>query len=269
MTAFRDLTKALYSLGLTPNATSFYLESYRLGKATIGKVAEKAGIDRSSAYLACKQLREAGLLEEALSAGVTVIWAKTPSAVLSRLRAETRRFRAQTENLESVLPELMAEYAASSHKPVLQFFSGKAGFAQITEDVLEHAGKEILLLSNQQEERKVFTDVDHREFIKTRLERKISIRVLTPNTPEAQALQKMDHRCLRETRIIADRQAFTSETYIYGDSVAMLSFDREIIGFIVRSPDFATSQRWMFEQLWERYGHHEGSTRRSESIDRS
>ncbi len=253
MTAFRDLTKALKSLGLTDNAVSFYLTSYRLGVSTIGKVAEKANMDRSSAYLACKQLQEAGLMEEELSSGVTTILAKAPSAVLSRLRAETRQFRAQTENVEAVLPELMAEYAARSQKPVLQFFSGRAGFAQITEDVLEDSGKELLLFSNQQEERRVFSDVDHRDFIKARIARNIPIRVLTPDTPEAHTLQKADARCLRETRIIPDTHAFTSETYIYGNNVAMLSFNREIVGFIVRSADFAASQRWIFNELWEKY----------------
>ncbi len=259
MTAFRDLTKALYSLGLTDNAVNLYLASYRLGVSTIGKVAGKAKMDRSSAYLACKQLQEAGLVEEELSSGVTTILAKAPNAVLSRLRAEARQFRAQTESLEAVLPELMAEYAAHSHKPILQFFSGKAGFAQITEDVLEHAGKELLLLSNQHEERKVFSNVDHREFIKARMARKIPIRVLTPDTSEARELQKADARCLRETRIIPDAHAFTSETYIYGNNVAMLSFDREIIGFIVRSADFAASQRWIFQELWERYNSRDSS----------
>ena len=253
MTAFRDLTKALKSLRLTDNAVSFYLTSYRLGVSTIGKVAERASMDRCSAYLACKQLQEAGLVEEELSSGVTTILAKAPGAVLSRLRAEARQFRTQSENLEAVLPELIAEYAAHSRKPVLQFFSGKAGFAQITEDVLEDAEKELLLFSNQREERNVFSEVDHRDFIKARIAQNIPIRVLTPDTPEAQALKKADARCLRETRIIPDAHAFTSETYIYGNNVAMLSFDREIIGFIVRSADFANSQRWMFNELWEKY----------------
>lgn len=268
MTAFRDLTKALYSLGLTQNATTFYLESYRLGKATIGKVAEKARMDRSSAYLACKQLREAGLIEESLSEGITTIWAKAPTAVITQLRAETRRLRAQSEKLEEQLPELLAEYSVSANKPVLQYFSGKSGFAQITEDVLEHADKEILLFSNQHEERKVFTEVDHREFIKGRLTRKIKIRVLTPDTIEARTLKQSDTRSLRETRIIPGPPAFFSETYIYDDNVAMLSFNREILGFIVRSVDFATSQRWMFEQLWKGLEPHVRDARRNESADR-
>lgn len=263
MTAFRDLTKALESLHLTKNAITFYLESYRLGKATIGVVARKANLDRSSAYLASKQLNEAGLLEEELSTNVLTVWAKSPKAVVTRLHAETRKFRARAEELEEVLPELLAAYAPSTNKPVLQFFSGREGFAQIIEDVLESTAEELLLLSNQHSERLVFTDIDHREFIKRRVQRGMHIRVLSPDTPEAHALKKADQRFLRETRIVSDPLAFTSETYIYGDNVAMLSFNREIIGFIVRSVDFAASQRWIFEQLWEKYGDVNGTSHHS------
>ncbi|HLD18189.1 MAG TPA: hypothetical protein VJB99_03920 [Patescibacteria group bacterium] len=253
MDALRDLKEALESLGATPNAVAFYLQSYKDGKSTVGKVAAACGMDRSSAYLACGQLQTLGLVEEGHESGGKIIWAKSPKAILGRLRAEMRRLRKRYDDVEVALPELLAGYSAEAAKPVLQFFSGKEGLHRITEDVLEHAQGEILLLTNQFTEKNVFSESDHQEFISERLRRSLEIRVLAADTPEARELQKCDKECLRETCLVKG-EPFTSETYIYGDKVAMLDFDHEVVGFIVRSKEFTRAQRWMFEQIWKKSG---------------
>lgn len=248
-----ELKEALQSLHLSPNAVRFYLESYRTGPASIGQIALLCSMDRSSAYLAVEQLKEHGLVTEDLAGTRKKIAAKPPKTVLARLRTETRRFRRQAEAIEESLPALLASYAANEAKPILQFFSGVPGLHQVTDDVLEQAEGEILLLTNQATEKDVFSKADHEAFIATRLQRGISIRVLAANVPDAYELQKRDKYCLRETRVV-DGEPFTSETYIYADTVAMINFNREVMGFTVRSKEFAESQRWMFEQLWKHYG---------------
>lgn len=248
-TELTKLKEALQTLGATDNAVTFYLACYRGGKASVGDVARVCKMDRSSAYLACEQLCELGVLEQDAGGVRKMVWAKPPSAVLSRLRTEMRRLRRQHDSIEESLPELLASYTERAGKPVLQFFSGREGLRQITDDVLEHARGEILLFTNQRTEKNVFTDADHREFIAERLKRGISIRVLAADTSEARDLKRSDKTSLRETRLVQG-EPFTTETYIYADRVAMLSFDKEVVGFVVRSAEFATAQTWMFEQLW-------------------
>jgi len=243
----------LSSLNASPNAIKFYLASYRIGKSTIGKIALSCNMDRSSAYLAYDQLKFMGLMEEDLKSKRKIIWTRPPNAVLSRLRTEARRMRRHTEKIDAKMPELLAAYGEKDSRPILQLFSGKDGLRQIVDDVLENTDDELLLFSNQAEEKKVFTKKDHEEFIKTRINKQILVRVLASNTPETLELKRTDKSCLRETRIIDEQDPFKSETYIYGDKVAMLSFDKEIVGFIVRSKDFAEAQRWMFETIWQKY----------------
>ena len=247
------LKEALETLGASSNAIVFYLACYHRGKASVGDVARECKMDRSSAYLACGQLCELGVLEHDVSGKRKVVWAKPPGAVLARLRTEMRRLRRHHEAIEESLPELLASYTERAGKPVLQFFSGREGLRQITDDVLEHAEGEILLFTNQRTEKNVFTDADHREFIAERMKRGIAIRVLAADTAEARSLALRDKQSRRETRIVTG-EPYTSETYIYGNKVAMLSFDKEVVGFVVRSVEFATAQRWMFEQLWSQHG---------------
>jgi len=173
---------------------------------------------------------------------------------LSKLRANSRTLRNQCLNIENNLPELLAEYSQKDKQPVLQFFSGKSGLEQITNDILESAKNELLVFSSQTEEKRVFNNVDHKEFVKERLTRNIHVKVLTPNTEEAHKLKKSDFKCNRETRIISqDKIPFTNEIYIYANKIAMLEFVDEVQGFIVKSPAFHEAQKWIFEEIWEKY----------------
>lgn len=244
-----ELAGALRMMGATENAVRVYMMSYVTGRATIGKLAGLCKMDRSSAYLACDQLKELGVVTSDGSAARKEVWAKPPKAVLARLRTEMRRLRRQHEAIEESLPKLIASYVEHPSKPVLQFFSGKEGLHQIADDVLENAQGEILLFTNQRTEKNVFVDADHKSFIAERLRRGIPIRVLATDNPAARDLKKRDKQSNRETRIV-EGEPFTSETYIYGDKVAMLSFHEEIVGFIVQSKEFARAQRWMFEEIW-------------------
>lgn len=254
MNSFNEVKKALELLGLHKNAINFYLASYKIGLSSVGRVARTVKLDRSSAYLALNQLEEAGLIAEDRSSKVKKICARPPKAVLSRLRANSRRLRNQCIKIEDRLPELMAEYQQKDKQPVLQFFSGIDGLKQITDDILETNDCELLVFSNQKEEKRVFNSTDHKEFVRKRVKKNISIRVLVPDTPEGKSLASSDKTCLRETRVIREKNIpFTNEIYIYNDKIAMLEFVDEIQGFIVKSAAFHQAEKWMFEKLWKKY----------------
>lgn len=254
MKKLSEIKKALRLLGLSSNAIKFYLASYKHGLASIGSIAKLIHIDRSSAYLALGQLEAKGLIEEEKNSKRKKVYARPPQAILSRLRSESRKLRNQCLDIENQLPELLAEYSKKDKQPVLQFFSGLDGLKQISDDILESAQNELLVFSNQKEEKRVFNKVDHQEFVKARMDKNIKVRVLSPDTEEAQNLKKQDARSLRETRIIKQSKIpFTNEIYIYGDKIAMLEFVDEIQGFIVKSRAFHQAQKWIFEELWEKY----------------
>lgn len=249
----KTLTRALAELGLTPNAVRLYLKSFETGRATVGSLAQLCEMDRSSAHLAAGQLRSAGLLEELPDGNKNLVWVKAPKEVLTRLRIQIRNLRNHYDAVEDALPAMEAVYREKGSVPLMQVFSGKDGLRQIVGTIFANAAEEILLMSNQTAERQVFTPADHEDFIQERLKRSLHIRVLAADTAEGRALISMDGPNLRRTKILstADTTSFHSETYIYGDCVAMLSFSAVIMGFVVRSKDFADTQRWVFERLWQ------------------
>lgn len=252
MNNLKEIKDALKLLGLNANAVKFYLTSFKAGFMSVGKIAHLARIDRSSAYLALEQLRACGLIDERPNKSRTDICVRPPRVLLNRLKTQARKFKNQCIMIEDQMPQLLAQYSEKDNQPVLQFFSGKDGLKQIERDILDCCENELLVFSNQKEEKRVFDRMDHKEFVEERMRKGITVRVLAPDTSEAHQLKAKDHCSLRETRIINEKKIpFTNEIYIYKDKIAMLEFVAEIQGFIVESKAFAEAQRWMFETIWK------------------
>jgi len=252
MNELTSIKSALEQLRLSQNAITFFLTSYRLGRSSIGQIAKATKMDRSSAYAAYQQLQELGLMNEEPIGSRKVIWTREPKAIIARLRTEIRRMRRQVEAIEESMPELLAQYGSRNDRPVLQVFTGIEGLHQIMEDILAGSNFELLLLSNFKEEERVFSRKDHDSFIERRIAKNINLRLIATDSSEARRIQKTDKAKMRETRIVQGEAPFENETYIYGDKIAMLSFNDKtgIIGFIVQSQEFADAQRWMFERIW-------------------
>ncbi len=253
MTELTSIKSSLENLRVSQNAITFFLASYTLGRSSIGQIAKATKMDRSSAYAAYQQLQELGLMDEEERGNRKVIWTREPKAIIARLRTEIRRMRRQVEAIEESMPELLAQYGSHDDRPVLQAFTGVEGLHQIMEDILSNSGFELLLMSNFEEEDRVFSRKDHDAFIKRRITQDINLRLIATDSSRARDIQEADKSSKRETRIVKGNAPFKNETYIYGDKIAMLSFNERtgIIGFIVRSKEFANAQRWMFEQIWQ------------------
>ena len=247
----QELEQSLLRLGATNNAIKLFFESYRTGKASVSKLAQKARMDRSSAYLAFEQLKALGLVQEDRHGKIKEVRAVPPQTVIGLVQRQIGKLSSDVKAIEGNLPELSATYGVHSETVVLQSFAGRETLYRITTDVLESKIKEVRIITNQQAERRVFSAAAHDEFIQTRVKRGIIALVLAADVPEASLLKKYDKRELRETRIRTDLKPFKNETYIYGEKVAVLSYEKDIFGFIVHAKEFADLQRYMFNKIWK------------------
>ncbi|EKD56059.1 MAG: Transcriptional regulator, TrmB [uncultured bacterium] len=244
------LKQILTDLNLSELESKFYLTSLETGRASIGELAKKTGIDRSTAYFIAEELKNKGYLEEDYKKYKKQVFVKEPNYLLSVLKKQKDKFAQHEKELEELLPQLSASYAKGDLKPVLRFYKGREGLQEIRDDIFSTGCKEILLYTNQKASEQVFTASDMKDFIKKRVKSNCSIKVLAVDEPGNVKLIANDKKELRETRILPKNTYFTAETYIYGNKVAMLDFSNEIIGFIVKSSEFADAQRSIFKTLW-------------------
>lgn len=244
------LRAILKDLGLGELEIKFYLASLIHGSASIGELAKKTNIDRSTAYFIADELKNKGFIEEDFKKYKKQIFVKEPNHLLAEIKKNREKFSEYEKDVVDLMPQLAAGYTKGDFKPVLRFYKGPEGFNEIRNDILTSKISEILLYSNQKASEKVFSHKDTREFIKKRMENHIKIKVIAISQPEAKQLFENDKKELRVSKLLPKGVEFSAETYIYGDKVAMLDHTTEFIGFIVKSREFAHAQRIIFQTLW-------------------
>lgn len=247
------LAQSLMQLGCNDKQIRFYWANLQLGAAPLADISKKARLQRSTTYLIASELVQLGLVNEDHKSYGKLFVAVEPDAVLSKLEAKRRQIDRQSAAFKEALPELRATHNATTTRPRVRTFEGKAGLVAIWRDLLE-VKQEILLWTNQETERHFFPDDMHALFIKERTARGIPIRVLAVNNPDGRELQREDEGRLRQTRLLNAECDFTSETYIYGDKVAVLDVGKNIFGVITENAQIARSQRAMFELAWQSMG---------------
>ncbi|MGF7228598.1 MAG: TrmB family transcriptional regulator [Candidatus Saccharibacteria bacterium] len=245
----RTLINSLSLLGCSQKHIKFYQAAFELGSAPLIEIAKKARLQRSTAYLIASELIEMGLVSENHRAYKKQFVAAEPDYVLQKLEAKYRQLGRNNISFKEALPELRAEHQSPLTRPRVRTFSGRAGLVSVWKDILSEQ-QEILLWTNQEVERKFFGEDTHDLFIKERVRKSIPTRVLAVDNPRARNLHASDNQNLRQTRVLPLSATFTSETYIYGNKVAILDIGKDIFGVIAESKQIADSHRNIFELTW-------------------
>lgn len=244
------LAHSLIQLGCNEKHIRFYRANLQLGAATLPEIIKVARLHRSTGYLLATEMVEMGFAIEDHKGYKKHFIAAEPDVILRKLEARQRQMGRGALALREALPQLRAAYHESSPLPRVRTFEGKAGLIAIWRDILE-AKQEVLLWSNQSTEQHIFDSEAHEQFIAERVAKGIPIRVLAIRDSRGKALVKSDETHLRQTKLLPSGVTFTSETYIYGNKVAVLDFSKRIFGVITQNEQIAQSQRAQFELAWD------------------
>lgn len=251
----KSLINALLMLGLDSGQIKFFETSFKLGPSTINEIAKVSKLQRSSAYLIADKLTANGFIEENLIEYKKKITTIDPKKVMQMLSSKQRILRRQEIELEEKLPELQASYLASEFRPKVRVFEGNNGLVKVWADILSAKG-EILLWTNQETETTFFNLNSHNKFIEQRTKKQIPIRVLAVNNKKAKDIPSQSET-LRQTKLLPKETTFSAETYIYDNGhspsaskVAILDYNKDIIGIIIESVPIALAQKSIFELIW-------------------
>ncbi|MEK9201327.1 MAG: helix-turn-helix domain-containing protein [Patescibacteria group bacterium] len=245
----RYLSKTLVLLGCSTPEIRFFLALFDLSLGTIPEIATTAKIRRSTAYTIAKSLQDKELIFEDHTGYAKKFHPIDPSRLLQLLATKQRQIRKQELELEENLPTLLSKYQSSQTRPKVKVFEGNTGLMRVWKDILS-TQNEILLWTNQHTENQLFTSINHDRFITERLSKKIPIKVLAVDNPEGRSLLPLDSKSGRKTKILPKQTTFTTEMYIYDQKIAVLDYDKDIIGVIIESKPFSTTQKTIFELTW-------------------
>lgn len=142
-------------------------------------------------------------------------------------------------------------YSEKIHSPKSRIYHGSMGRNEGINRILskENEGETIYLYTNQETEKEIFSNLEHLEFIRRRLDRNISICVLVVDNEKGREL-KTEHKIMRETKILPKNFEFKAEMYVIGNLILNFDLVPDIVGVLIESEEMANIQKNLFRSVW-------------------
>lgn len=242
------IIKNLKTLGFSENEVKVYLACLQLGRASVIKIAQKAGLKRTTAYSIIDVLLEKGILSKHQDKQGQKFSAELPEKLITVLQ--------QKQNaLLEVIPDLLAMASTESDiKPEVKFYQGKEGLKAVYEDTLESCqkGDELAAYFSAEDVYNFLPDYTP-TYVKRRASKGIKSKGIGLDSKMARKHKARDKKELRRSKLVSKQELPISiEKNIYKDKVAFMNFRGFPFGVIVKSPQIAKSERAIFELLWEK-----------------
>lgn len=239
-----SLEDALAQIGIGGKRARFYLAALELGDAPIHKVAEKAGITRTTAYDLLARLTREGLVSRVEKDGRYHIAAEDPRRLLEVL--EDRRQR-----VEAVLPELRSLYARSAVQPRIRVYEGRDGIGTVLYDTLSCRSRQLCGILSMRDLLEVPGRAEMEQYIALRIAKGVHLRVIRSREKEAGPdIWPTSPADLRELRWAPAGALFTMTSWTYDEKVSIISSRQEHFGMIIESPEFSALMSNLFAVLW-------------------
>jgi len=236
------MEQELKEFGLTDKEIKVYIACLKLGTALVQDIAKKAGTYRTYTYEILKSLKEKGLVSYVIKSGKQYFEVAEPEKLLNILKEKEQK-------IQKLMPQLETLYKSAVEKPKIEIYEGKQGIKTVIDDLIK-TGKDILVYGSTKKQLSLL-HFYFPNYIRRRIKAKIKIKVLTEHSKETEELRKKDKKELRETRFWPKGIDPPTTTNIYGNKVAILSLEKELLGIIIESENIAKTQRIVFDLLWK------------------
>lgn len=229
-------------LGLTVLEIKIFKFLLDNGPSIVGDIARKTGIHRRNSYDALERLIQKGLVNYIKSNNVKYYEPSSPNIVLDKLKARVKEW-------EELVPEIEKKQQLWGEKKETLFFRGMSGLKNIFFDQIEVC-EEVLMFGATKDASSVVKYFFPRYHL-LRKENKIKIRMLldteAKNTPVKGIVSKLP---FHKTKYIENFNSTNVAKYVYGNNVAIITWDEEPYGILIRNGEMAQSFRDEFELLW-------------------
>tara|TARA_Y100000310_G_C20595560_1_gene770319 strand:- start:510 stop:1199 length:690 start_codon:yes stop_codon:yes gene_type:complete len=222
----------LRSWGLNDKEVKVYIANLKIGSSTVQKIANIAGLNRTSSYDILKSLERKGFASYTIQSGKKYYQATNPNKLSDILK--------ERENmLRKSLPELKAISESVVKRPKIEVYTGKDGLKTIFEDILEHAKSFDVIASKKQLFKLFKYYLPH--FVERRKKKGIKVRLINEIEPYDTSVPYK----LMKSKI-------KTATWLYNGKIAMISLEEsEPIGILIEEKNFFKSQKMMFNFMWE------------------
>ncbi|MFH0837842.1 MAG: helix-turn-helix domain-containing protein [Patescibacteria group bacterium] len=249
------LKQALEAIGLSKIEVDAYLTLLKTAGAQPASIlANRMGINRTTAYKALINLSKLGLATKTMKHGIICFFTEDPEDTLKSLVEEKRTILKEVNTtILAALPSLIVGEEGSLHLPKIRYYEGVDGIKQVYEAVL----KEGVDYYRYGDITKIYGTLGDfvEDYIKRRNKMGITAHAIMPYHKRSEELYKKDSEELRKALYIPyDLFPIEGEVRIFGNKVAILSLKQDSpISVIIESEVVARMFKSIFMLTWGDY----------------
>ena len=234
-----EIFNILQKMGLSEKETAIYLSLLKIGKSTVGKIADNTELKRPTIYLILEALRKKGLVLKIPYSKKQIFTAKEPSEFL--LEKELNDFK-------SVVPQILA-LANKNNSPKIFLFEGEQGLIESYSYRLNELDGEIFLgfytFETKYHSEKILKKMN--AYMKDLVKRDIKIKGFTPEHKSIEKY-KNDYTELK----LLDKEEYSSRVAIEIRKDFIRISDIENLQFIIiDNKNISDTLRQIFNIMWK------------------
>ncbi len=233
----------LEKVGFTKREAAIYLALFEEGASSVGKLAKKISVQRSTAYYLLDALEKKGFVTTLFSGNRKLFQANSPSL----LEQKAKETQVQIQELATKLLAIQKKQEDS-----VSFHKGYRGLITAYNHILAlcNSGDEILILGARGGEdfSKETYQSFYKNFNKQRIEKNVSERVIMNISIKKRGSY---YEKLPKTRIRYLKQKTFVPLIIFSQGVAILEWKEEPSLFLLQSKSIADSFKQYFEENWK------------------
>lgn len=240
-----EKSELLHELGLSDKEARTYLAILELGTSSIGAIADRAKVKRTSIYNFIQHLVELGLISRSMLRGRNYYTALPPTRLLSLQQERAQR-------LESMLPEFLSSFNAAQNKPRISYLEGPEQMRNIvreeprckSEALYIWTGRDIMEMIGGV---RFMTEID-----KARIAKGVRIRVVRFRDKDVRfPTSAHGEKYLREIRFAPPNFKISMSMGIYDTGkVGFFSSKAEGFGILIESKELEVLMRALFQSFW-------------------
>lgn len=244
------LEKELEKIGLSDKEAKIYLATLELGQDSVQNIANKAEVNRATAYSVLESLQAKGLVSTADEGKKTYYLATSPDYLSAQFEIKKKEIEETQNHFQRLLPELSSLHNRKKNRPVVKYFEGKKGILSCIDEFsrsFEDANEPLRTAYDRDKLLELFTEEERSLYSHFRTAKNIRSKVLY-NTSEKNIL-----RGKLGDRIRIDRKDYplSGDIALYGEYMRISSLGKPLSSLLIKDKNIVETFKSLFDMAWE------------------
>jgi sugar-specific transcriptional regulator TrmB len=242
-----NLTSDLARLGFTEKEAAAYLAALELGNASAQQIANRAKINRATAYTVLENLMVRGLITPVAQNGERRFVAESPLRLVTMLNLQAEEIKDRERLAQALLPGLQAFYNASLVKPKIRYIEGVDGLRMMRRehenasgDIIQIVGFDAFMALHDPR-----STTEHQQQLAEH-QRKVRSIIVTDRQVDFH-----DHADIDFVVVSPTLCPIKGEMTVSGDKLVLFAYTQGIIAIEITSSTIADVARSTLELAWK------------------